>query len=586
MDSITFKDTNATVSTTYWLPENNDDVMSLVTQAATKGQIICMRGAAHSFPIIGDLEDASAPSTTNRSSKPYLYVMLSKMYGINVLDPDTVWVQAGCHLGYDPFDPTGISTLENSLCYQLDNLGTANAPAPYNAKPYSPKSLPDLGGITHQTVGGFLSTSSSGGSTTYSFEDALMGIDFITWDGQKACLKSFKRPHPAKPNPDDPFYGAGVATMGLFGIIVSATFRLSPQYYIVGSETIEYADMCSLIDLFGANNGLPNLETFCKNTEYTRLFWWPQHNPLGSDLARSVVWQAKRVTTLVEAQEYANLAFDKQNPPPDTRPGDGLKPYEEVPYIINSPIPATLAADLLFTFIGRWPNWLLNLLGDTDLYQDIKGKVELAYAPFIFPGILDLFVTVDKPTNQNGGPQLFADRWYTGLPMDNQMSDRLMPIWFTELWIKIDQTQAVMTALKAFYDKQETTVDFSFNVEIYAAKSNEFWLSPSYNQDVIRIDVLWFANNLDNPVLFYQNFWDLLAPFNYRPHWAKYQPDVVNLTTTDSNNQTTTIAIPGSEYLASQYTKWDDWMALRAQMDPDQIFVNDYWRKRMDIKPL
>ena len=70
MDSITFKDPNATVSTTYWLPENNDDVMSLVTQAATQGQIICMRGAAHSFPIIGDLEDASDPSNPNKSSKP------------------------------------------------------------------------------------------------------------------------------------------------------------------------------------------------------------------------------------------------------------------------------------------------------------------------------------------------------------------------------------------------------------------------------------------------------------------------------------------------------------------------------------
>jgi len=547
MDSITITDPNAKTATTYWLPENNDDVMNLVTQAATKGQIICMRGAGHSFPLIGDLEEASDLSNPVKPSKPYLYVMLSKMYAIKMLDPATVWAQAGCHLGVDPFDPTCISTLENSLCYQLNNLGTDLAPAPYNTSPYVPLALPDLGGITHQTVGGFLSTSSSGGSTTYSFEDSLLSIDFITWDGQKACLKTFTRPHRAKHDPDDPFYGAGVATMGLFGIIVSATFSCSPQFYITGSETIGYADTCALIDLFGAKNGLPTLQAFLERTEYTRLMWWPQQNPLGTDLARMVVWQAKRAATLQEAQAYATAAYAKMIPP-QPLPAGGLKPYQEVPYIFNSAVPATLGADLLFTAIGTWPNWLLNLLGDTPLYQQIKGGVEAAYATSIFPAIMNLFVAIDTPTNANGGAQQFADVWYNGLPMDNQMSDRLMPVWFTELWIHIDQTQEVMNTLKAFYDSQATTIDFSFSCEIYAAKSNEFWLSPAYKQDVIRIDIFWFANNLDDPSTFYQNFWNLLAPFNYRPHWGKYIPGVVNLTTTDSDNNKKTVAIPGPEY--------------------------------------
>ena len=56
---------------------------------------------------------------------------------------------------------------------------------------------------------------------------------------------------------------------------------------------------------------------------------------------------------------------------------------------------------------------------------------------------------------------------------------------------KIDQTQAVMTALKAFYDKQERTVDFSFNVEIYAAKSNEFWLSPYHTTRTLSVSTYY-----------------------------------------------------------------------------------------------
>lgn len=93
--------------------------------------------------------------------------------------------------------------------------------------------------------------------------------------------------------------------------------------------------------------------------------------------------------------------------------------------------------------------------------------------------------------------------------MDNQMSDKLMPVWFTELWIDIHQSEEIMN-----------TIDLSFSCEICAAKRNHFWLSPSYQQDVIRIDIFWFGHNQGDPATFYQSFWDLLAPYNYRPHWG------------------------------------------------------------------
>src|SRR5204863_7613064 len=130
----------------------------------------------------------------------------------------------------------------------------------------------------------------------------------------------------------------------------------------------------------------------------------------------------------------------------------------------------------------------------------------------------------DTPTNANKGPQLFSDCWYTGLPMDNQMSDKLMPVWFTELWIDISQSQKVMTDLLNFYNASTENTG-AFSCEIYPAKSNAFWLSPSYLQDVIRIDVFWFANNTGDPTTFYQKFWDLLEPYQFRPHWGKYLPD-------------------------------------------------------------
>jgi len=309
----------------YFLPTKIDDVLWLVNDAVAKSEIICVRGAAHSFPLINTLEKGS----TGR--RPYKYVMLSNLYGIKFLENDLVKVDAGCHLGPDPWDPVGVSNKENSLLFQLNNKGLA---------------LPDLGGITHQTIGGFLSTASSGGSTKFSFEDALMSVDIVTCEGGVATLKTFSRP--ADGNEDDPFYGAAIATMGLFGVIVSATFKCVPKFYITGDEATTYEADCE-INLFGnditGKDAKPSLETFFKTTDYTRLMWWPQEG-----VHKMVVWKASQATEL-QANAWAKNAYEKRGEEPKL-----LKPYEEVPYVFNSPALATMGADFLFTAIGRWPD--------------------------------------------------------------------------------------------------------------------------------------------------------------------------------------------------------------------------------------
>ena len=539
---------------TYWLPESNDDVIALVQEALDKNELICVRGSGHSFPLIGGLEKEQKSS----SGRPYKYIMLSKMYAVEMLDENTVKVQAGCHLGVDPFDPTGISTVENSLCCILDNLGTATNNPSLN------RALPDLGGITHQTIGGFLSTGSSGGSIQYSFEDALISVDVVTYKPNgEACLLTYNRDD----KPENHFFAIGLASLGLMGVIVSATFTCIPQFYIAGSETIEYTDKCTLIDFFNKSNGLPDLETFLRQTEYSRLMWWPQQNGQQEDLSRMVVWQAKR-TTKAGAEAWAANAYELMGVQPSP---DGLKPYEEVPYVFGSPDPANIVANLIYNAIGQWPTWLQKLLADKPTeYEIIKTLVESNYATKIFPAIMDLFVAVDTSTNKNKGPQLFSDVWYKGIPMDNQMNDKLMPVWFTELWISTDWAWVLMVDLKNYYDAQPISIDFSFSCEIYAAKQSPFWLSPAYGTDVVRIDVFWYGNNQGDPATFYQNFWDLLASYSYRPHWGKYIPDMIN-------------GFPAINYWSGLYTKWNDWMKLRHTMDPKQIFVNDYWREKLGI---
>jgi hypothetical protein len=95
-------------------------------------------------------------------------------------------------------------------------------------------------------------------------------------------------------------------------------------------------------------------------------------------------------------------------------------------------------------------------------------------------------------------------------------------------------------------------------------------MSPAYRQDVVRIDVFWFARNAAPPdQAFFPQFWRLLAKHDFRPHWGKYLPPP------DSST--------GVGYLRKNYPRWDDFMRRRAAHDPGQIFVTDYWRRHLGI---
>jgi D-arabinono-1,4-lactone oxidase/FAD binding domain len=513
-------------SRVYMLPESVDEVIQLVNQAKQKNQKISVRGSAHSFPLV----------ETNEEESEYMFIMLSYLNRITSFDNThgLVTVQAGCHLGLDPFDPTGVSTIENSLVYQIDpfHLKTGR-------RTQTPGwALPDLGGITHQTLGGFMATGSSGGATAYSFDDAIVSVDVVCADADGAKVRTFTKPSDGS---DDPFYGVAYVNLGLMGIVVSVTIQCVPSFNISGNEVTTFYDGCE-IDLFGSGTeSKPSLETFFKNDKYSRLMWWPQ-----STVQKMVVWQAERVDAFKDWHDFVS------------------KPYEEVPFVFGSPDPAALAADLIFTAVGNWPKWLEHLFGDGERTKEAIEKFALKLNSVLIKYILKIF----EPVSTTPKPQEFKDIWWNGLPMDNQMSDKLFPVWFTELWIPLHLTQQVMNDLKTFYESPE--IAGTFTCEIYAAGKTKFWLSPAYDTDVIRIDIFWFGHNPGKPSDYYQNFWTELAKYNFRPHWGKYLPAA------DSEQ--------GVAYLASRYPDtWQKWMDLRKEMDPNNIFLTNYWAEHLGL---
>ena len=118
-------------------PTSEQEIIDIVKKAYEARTQVRVIGAAHSSPsnIILDAPQGVFP-------KNVVLISLTKYRGVSIdKDKKLAIVKAGTNLDIDPEEAD--STTENGLAFQLQQAGFG---------------LPDLGGITHQTVGGFLST--------------------------------------------------------------------------------------------------------------------------------------------------------------------------------------------------------------------------------------------------------------------------------------------------------------------------------------------------------------------------------------------------------------------------------------------
>ncbi len=97
-------------------------------------------------------------------------------------------------------------------------------------------------------------------------------------------------------------------------------------------------------------------------------------------------------------------------------------------------------------------------------------------------------------------------------------------------------------------------------------------MSPAYRCDSIRVNIKLFRNSAREPRNFFAQFWDLFAENNlpFRLHWSFDLPDPASRA--------------GVNYLKNQYPKWNDFMQLRKEMDPNDLFLTDYWKSQLGIE--
>lgn len=506
----------------FFHPASEEGLVALVRQCRREGRKLRVRGSAHS--VSGAIYSDNAPRGRRKNGQDF-DVMLDRYAGISFDDDRCqVTVQAGCHLGFDPRDPTGTSRWENSLLAQLERRGWA---------------LPDLGGVSHQTISGFLMTGSAGGTVTHAIEDAVVAWRFVDGCGRIHELRRGA----------DPRFHALSSSLGLLGIVSTVTLQCLERYDILGQEDIAPADGGAFA-LFG--DGADGLEAFFRRTEYSRLMWWPQQ---GVD--RLVTWQARRMGP----SDYDEL----------TGPQHGLRPkrYSALGDVGNAYVAhaanlaSQIAAGLIFDVVAlctRVAPWL----AANRLTRGLGAAAGRFLTSTLLPALIRFFVPVGK------APQRFWDSWCHGLPLDNQMSERWLPTEFTELWLPLERSGEILRALREHYGRGGYAATGAFICEIYAARRTSGWFHPGYGRDSLRIDLFWFARNPGDPTVgWFRQFWELLRPFGYRLHWGKYLPKDPEL---------------GYQHLRQHIPRWDDFLALRAELDPDGLFLTRYWRAALGLQ--
>ena len=565
-------------------PSSEAELIALVKAAAREGRQLRVRGSAHS-PSHAVYTDPAGdePNRVERQTPPpgsNVNVMLDRYRGWSVRDEGRklVEAEAGIHLGADPSDPTGTATLETSLLYGL-----------FHDKGWT---LSSLGGISHQTVSGFVGTGSSGGSVIHSVNDNLWGFRVIDGDGEVHELTR----EDADP---DPFW-AMAPNMGLLGVVSAIIFQCEDTFNITGQEAITTIEGCA-VDLFGDGSPeRPSLEKFLRDTEYARVEWWPQR---GAE--RVLVWQATRIAP---------------------EPGFTPRPYEE---FTNRPELAEVFISLLYTIVGNLSDLsharpqLERTFARVDTLLDLEpwvrrlGRIGEGLArfldhaaefgveaaltvlepfadlmgrdiPTIFPKLLEAFITLDseKDSDQRDQPQRFQDYGWEGLPMDNGADDQLVPTEFSEVWVPLGRAQQVMEILHTYFTEPEDDHEAYrrtglYAWELYAAKPTPMWMAASHTSGadewrdgVLRIDPYWFAANPGDPAqAFYPQVWELMRDHQipFRLHWGKFQPII------DAPNR------EWVDFFKAQYPRWDDFLALRARRDPHDTFLTGYWRDRFGL---
>ena len=132
---------------------------------------------------------------------------------------------------------------------------------------------------------------------------------------------------------------------------------------------------------------------------------------------------------------------------------------------------------------------------------------------------------------------------------------------FQEMEYNIPATDfpAVLAEIRAVMTREKFNVHFP--IECRFVHCDDIWLSPAYQRESAYIAIHMYKG------MPYERYFRAIEPvyqpYGGRPHWGKMH-------TLDAAT------------LATRYPRWDDFRRVRAALDPDGVFLNDYLRRLLD----
>lgn len=537
-------------------PTSEAELIALIQRARASNAQLRVRGSAHSVAAAVYTDSFDPDTGPTYAGAPVINVMLDQFRGMVFSESGGthyVTVEAGRNLGSDPYGPGDTHGHGEGLVHELAARGLA---------------LPALGGISHQTISGFMSTGSAGASVQHAFHSAIESIRVIDGLGTPRDIAA-----------TDPEFAHAGLSLGLMGVISTVTLRLEPEYILRGWTSVQQVGDCE-IDLFGDGDLVrPSLRQFFEDTPYSRLLYWPQKGVERVEIwaatrdVKTAGWTPKPYRQLENApfltQRFVRFLYTRVLPRIDLVPGDATAAEAEA--WLRGTIASAFAdmgmsaPSLSGPILDSIIDGLADALADADDGVDSVKEV-------LVRELIRLVVSLSERSHGAYERKAFTDTWYDGLPHDNQMDDQLMPILFTEMWVPLHRAPEVMRALRDFWAAGGLGATGTFATEIYPAPASPFTLSAAHGGPRLRIDPFVFWQKDAKPELdYFKPYWELLKGFDARFHWGKSLSEPGSST--------------GAAYRRAECgaTAWDAWKALRDVRDPDRIFVSHYWRAHLAL---
>jgi FAD/FMN-containing dehydrogenase len=111
----------------------------------------------------------------------------------------------------------------------------------------------------------------------------------------------------------------------------------------------------------------------------------------------------------------------------------------------------------------------------------------------------------------------------------------------------------VIGGLQAWFAAGHETV--SFPIEVRFTGADDVWMSTGHERDNCYVAVHQYVRN--DPTAYFAAAQEIFTAHEGRPHWAK-------MNTVDA------------DYLRQRYARFDDFVAIRDEVDPERTFSNPY----------